>query len=186
MNKQRRQIIIPVSLVPSATGTGFLIFGSQDLPCHIPLGYYLLVDIFLTFSSRCQISNSDFVFQVAGSISLSIPILASVFKFLVRRFYANGNGNGDPVEKWVFKAMSCLSSTIVTVEILILIAGMIVILPHLGAWQYQDRTQIDTYCDLSLMLFSLTFLSGAWLFIITGLIIFSLIYYSNLRSQKEN
>ena len=49
MNKQRRQIIIPVSLVPSATGTGFLIFGSQDLPCHIPLGYYLLVDIFLLF-----------------------------------------------------------------------------------------------------------------------------------------
>ena len=62
MNKQRRQIIIPVSLVPSATGTGFLIFGSQDLPCHIPLGYYLLVDIFLTFLSLCKISNSDFVF----------------------------------------------------------------------------------------------------------------------------
>lgn len=75
--------------------------------------------------------------------------------------------------------MSLLSSTIVAVEILILLSGAIVILPHLPEWQYLDQTQADTYCDLSLMLFSLTFLSGAWVFIIAGLIIFSLIYFSN-------
>ena len=178
MSKQhRRQIVIPASLVPSATGTGFLIFGSQDLPCHIPLGYYLLVDIlFLWFGKENFVI---FNLQICGSISLSIPILASVFKFLVRRFYANGSHGGDPVDKLIVGAMSLLSSTIVAVEILILLSGAIVILPHLPEWQYHDQTQADTYCDLSLMLFSPTFLSGAWVFIIAGLIIFSLIYFSN-------
>lgn len=119
--------------------------------------------------------------QICGSISLSIPILASVFKFLVRRFYYT-NG-GDPVEKFVVGAMSLLSTGIVAMEILILLSGAIVILPHLPDWQYKDQSQADTYCDLSLMLFSLTFLSGAWIFIIAGLIIFSIIYFSN-RSNK--
>ena len=105
--------------------------------------------------------------------------MASVFKFLVRRFYANDSHGGDPVEKLIVGAMSLLSSTIVAVEILILLSGAIVILPHLPEWQYHDQTQADTYCDLSLMLFSLTFLSCAWVFIIAGLIIFSLIYFSN-------
>ena len=79
------------------------------------------------------------------------------------------------------KAMNFLSNAVVIVEIGILMSGALFILPNLPSWQFENPMDSDTYCDLSLMLFSLTFLSGAWLFIVTGVLIFAVLYFSNRR-----
>ena len=134
---------------------------------------------------------------MAGSISLAIPILSSIFKALIRRFYLVTDLN----QPLVLKAMNILSHLVVAVEIIILLAGAIVILPYLpsnisplfnlyklkrisfSGWQYKDQSETGTYCDLNLMLFSLTFLSGAWLFIFAGGIIFTVIHLSNRNTN---
>ena len=66
-------------------------------------------------------------FQVAGSISLAIPILSSIFKALIRRFYMVTDLN----QPLVLKAMNLLSNFVIIVEIIILLSGAIVILPYL-------------------------------------------------------
>ena len=50
------------SLVPASTGTGFLIFGSRDLQCHVSLGLYLLVgNSYLCSFSFCNFTSYIFL-----------------------------------------------------------------------------------------------------------------------------
>ncbi len=163
MNDRQKVLrdILPASLVPSATGTGFLVIGSRGSKCFFPLDTYLVV---------------------AGSISLSIPILAAVFRFIYHKIYADDVV--DPFEAILLKVMQHLSKAVVLIEVLILLAGIIIIGPNLSSWQYNDINDTTTYCDGSLVWFSLAFLIGTWVFIFAGAVVYFSLSYAIGRSEQ--
>ena len=155
--------ILPASLVPSATGTAFLVIGSRPNQCFFPLALYLVV---------------------AGAISLSIPVLAAVFRIIYRKIYKDDRV--DSLEAAFLTIMKHFSTAIVIIEVLILLLGVIVIFPNLSKWQYEDPSQTETFCELSLLIFTLTFMVGCWSFMILFSSIYIIIYATNkLISKKE-
>lgn len=144
--------ILPTSCIPSATGTGFLVIGSRMSPCFFPLSLYLIV---------------------LGSISLSNPILGGVFRSLLKKALDRDNRIVIAIIKYTSKAL-------VAMEVVLLAAGLVLIIPNLKKWQFEDAENEDTYCDLGTMVIAMAFLSGTWLFLIIGAIAYCVIAYANM------
>jgi hypothetical protein len=160
MNKEQKSSlirqIIPAGLVPTAVGTGFLVMGSRDTKCFFALNLYLVT---------------------TGAISLSIPIMAVVFRLLLNKILEDGVV--DSFESVLVTILRRLGTFVAFVEAAIVMAGTLVLLPNLPTWQHVQPDQVDTYCDLGVMMFALVFLAGSWLFIVIGTCIFMFFKFSN-------
>lgn len=148
--------------IPSATGTAFLVIGSNASKCFFPLATYLII---------------------AGSISLSIPILSVVFRALCQKIYADNDV--DPFEAVLLGFVKHLGKLVVLVELAILLGGMILIGMHLGQWQYTNAEDASSYCEPKIVFFSVTFLSGAWVFVIGGCIIYLILSWTNRQRHQS-
>ena len=143
--------IIPSSLIPLATANGMLVLGSHkrsgpSMDCSFPLPEYLVY---------------------SGTISVAIVIIGIVGKLVVDwiledKVITRGERN-------IITFLQYLGGFLAFVEFCILIAGAILIFPHISSWQHKHR-HLHHYCDYGMMVFATTFISLAIAFVCLGTI----------------
>ena len=147
--------IQPASIMPLATGMAFIIIGSRPATCFFHLQTYLIT---------------------AGSISLLIPLLAFAFRFIYQKIYHDDYV--DSFEAMILEIMKYFSKAVVAFEILIILYGFFLVAANLPKWTWNDPNE-ETYCELGLMIFSMTFLGLCGSIIFLGAMIFLIIWGSN-------
>ena len=167
--KQRIKLkIIPVSLVPIATGAAFLILGTKSIdscPGHPSLPEML---------------------HIAGTLTLGLGVMTNVGKFIV----AYGLPSHRPFtkqEKNVVNFFQLIRHFLTLSQIIVMVAGTIVIAPlasTIHPWNWKDP-ESEWYCDYSLVIFSATFFPMMWFLLIFAIVVFSCIKCSNFDKSDS-
>ena len=143
--------LIPSSLIPLATANGMLVLGAHKSvgpgkDCSFPLPDYLII---------------------SGTISLAIVVIGVIGKLVVDwimedKLITRG-------ERLIITFLEYLGGFLVFVEFCILVAGAVLIFPHLPSWQH-DHRELHHYCDYGMILFASTFIALALFFVSIGTI----------------
>ena len=167
--KQRIKLkIIPVSLVPIATGAAFLILGTKSIdscPGHPSLPEML---------------------HIAGTLTLGLGVMTNVGKFIV----AYGLPSHRPFtkqEKNVVNFFQLIRHFLTLSQIIVMVAGTIVIAPlasTIHPWNWKDP-ESEWYCDYSLVIFSATFFPMMWFLLIFAIVAFTCIKCSNFDKSDS-
>ena len=167
--KQRIKLkIIPVSLVPIATGAAFLILGTKSIdscPGHPSLPEML---------------------HIAGTLTLGLGVMTNVGKFIV----AYGLPSHRPFtkqEKNVVNFFQLIRHFLTLSQIIVMVAGTIVIAPlasTIHPWNWKDP-ESEWYCDYSLVIFSATFFPMMWFLLLFAIVAFSCIKCSNFDKSDS-
>lgn len=147
--------VVPSSLIPLATAQGMLIIGSHKTP-----------------GIDCKLMKVPEYLLFTGTISLGLVVMGVICRYLVS--WILYDRVITPVEKRILKLMSGLSYVLVIVEVILLLAGAIVVFPNLSEWTYDDPTA-KTYCEYGMVVFTTAYLCLAWSFILIGCICYVLI-----------
>lgn len=149
--------IIPYSLMPAASATGFLIFGSNSAHCFFYLKGFMVV---------------------AGAVCLAAPVTGSVFKRMFDLMMAADEDDEiSAAQAGVLNLLRHAALGVVVMEVCLLAVGSVLVVPNLMYWQYSDVAQEGTYCDFGLMTFALAVLSTCWVLILSGFLMYLFIFY---------
>ena len=143
------QQVVPSSLIPLATANGMLIIGSHKTP-----------------GEDCKIMKLPEYLLFTGAISLGLVIMGVVGRYVVS--WILYDKVITRVEKRILKGLEIFSYLLILVEVLMLLAGVIVVVPHLKDWTHKDP-QSDKYCEYGMVVFACVYLGMAWTFISIGL-----------------
>ena len=153
--------IAPLSLVPLATGTAFLILGSKGentCPGHPSLPLFLLM---------------------AGTLTVGLGIMNTVSKFVINYGLSDTREVLTPEELNVVWLITKLQHLFSISQVGILIVGTVIIAPfatNLHEWNYEDSSD-PFYCDYGTVIFSAIFFPSAWFLLLLTLIAFILIKF---------
>ena len=153
--------IAPLSLVPLATGTAFLILGSRGentCPGHPQLPLFLLI---------------------AGTLTVGLGIMNKVSKFIISYGISDNEEVLTPEELNVIWLLTKLQHLLSISQVGILIVGTVIIAPfatNLHEWNYTDPNH-PYYCDYGTVIFSAIFFPSAWFLLLLTLIAFILIRF---------
>ena len=159
--------IAPLSLVPFATGTAFLILGSRGentCPGHPQLPIFLLL---------------------AGTLTVGLGIMNNVSKFVINYGLSDKRKELTKEELNVVWILGKLQHLLSISQVVILIVGTVIIAPFatsLHEWNYTDPTH-PFYCDYGTVIFSAIFFPSSWLLLLLTMIAFILIRFCCKKPQ---
>ena len=151
----------PLSLVPLATGTAFLILGSRGTnacPGHPSLPTFLLL---------------------AGTLTVGLGILNQICKFVIFYGLSDGKRSPTPQEKNVVWLLTHLQYLLSWSQVIILIVGTVIVAPlatRVHAWNYEDPDH-PFYCDYGTVIFAAIFFPSAWFLLLLTLVAYLLIRF---------
>jgi hypothetical protein len=170
--KEKTQIlhrISPVGIVPMATGTAFLLGskGENTCPGHPSLPIFLLL---------------------AGTIVIGLGVMTSVSRFIV--YYGISSGkNGYTIQQTrVMWLLEHLGYIMVFSQVILLIAGTIIVLPlatTVHPWDYED-VNAKYYCDYGTVLFSAIFFPLVWILLFLTFIAYICIQCYVPSTEQQN
>ena len=150
----------PLSLVPLATGTAFLILGSRGTntcPGHPSLPTFLLL---------------------AGTLTVGLGILNQMCKIII--FYGLSDKREPTVqERQVVWLLTRVQHLLSWSQVIILVVGTVIVAPlatRVHEWNYQDPNH-PFYCDYGTVIFAAIFFPSAWFLLLLTLVAYVLIHF---------
>ncbi len=135
--------VVPMTLIPLSSANGMLVVGSglkEKTDCYFPLMHFLLI---------------------GGAVSLSLVVMAvasqHMFEWILYDRVITRTG------QWLMAVLRWLGTGLALVQILMIVAGSILIFPEYRRVSY-DRTS-DMYCNEGAVIFSTFLLVMCWVFI---------------------
>ena len=162
--KLRRSLVnrlVPTSLIPIATATGFLVLGTHKkaADCFFPLPTFLMW---------------------AGVISISISVAGTVGRYIIDWVIRDKVVTAG--ERIMFLGLENLDRVLSLIQLIIIVVGASIIFPHLPHWQSQHKN-LPNYCDHGMVVFSAVFF-GISIFIVMVTILLG-VFISCDKERKQ-
>ena len=159
--KRLQNSVIPSSIFHVASANGMLIIGigrSDGIKaCDFPIPEYLIF---------------------AGAISLGLIVFGAIAHYIIE--FLLMDKRITRYEAFTLKVMAAFAKCLEFVQLIIIAAGAIVVLPHWIDWQHDDLDK-PNYCEYGVMMFSTIFLTFNLI-----CLVFAGLAYIYIKSEKCN